>query len=305
MKEIHVNRDGTTLGQFTLQEVMAGLASGKFKPTDLAWRPGMETWMPLNKFPDLDARPESQKKADAAFPATLPGTMLSEAVERDGPAWEKRSELGFFPALLVTIKSTLMSPAETFTTMKRSGGLGSPLLFYGIVSFVAGLVGLAYQFIIEMGAGAAGMGTQDMNEMAENPVLAMLSGGFGIGVSLIMLPFFIILGIFIVSGVSHLLLMLVGASPKDFETTFRVCAYGYGASSALYLIPLCGGLIGGIWGIILVIIGFAKAHETTTGKAALAVLLPVILCCGLVLVAAISVPALVAAGAAAASGAGN
>jgi len=46
------------------------------------------------------------------------------------------------------------------------------------------------------------------------------------------------------------------------------------------MIPFCGGMIAGVWNIVLEIIGLARAHETDTGKAVLAVLLPIIVCCG-------------------------
>jgi hypothetical protein len=46
------------------------------------------------------------------------------------------------------------------------------------------------------------------------------------------------------------------------------------------IIPLCGGIIAGVWGIVLRCIGLARAHETDTGRAVLAVFLPLIVCCG-------------------------
>jgi hypothetical protein len=39
-------------------------------------------------------------------------------------------------------------------------------------------------------------------------------------------------------------------------------------------------LICGIWKIVLYCIGLARAHETDTGRAVLAVFLPLIVCCG-------------------------
>lgn len=297
-REIHVNRAGETLGQFTLQEVMAGLASGRFLPSDLAWRPGMETWVPLNKFSDLDVRPESQKLADQS-PAPLADAL--PAVAGNGPDWEKRDELGFFNALINTVKGVLMSPSETFSDMRREGGLSSPLLFYSVLAIVAGLVSIGYQAVIEIGMSAAGAG----QELAQNPAAAMLGTGVGLGVAAILIPVFAIIGVFIASGINHLMLMLVGAKPRDFETTFRVCAYGYGAANVLQLIPMCGGLISGIWGLVIVIIGLARAHETTTGRAALAVLLPAILCAGIAVIgifAALAIPAAAMMTDAAASG---
>ena len=42
---------------------------------------------------------------------------------------------------------------------------------------------------------------------------------------------------------------------------------------------MAGGLIGVVWGIVLQVIGLATLHKTSQGKAALAVLIPIVLCC--------------------------
>ena len=52
----------------------------------------------------------------------------------------------------------------------------------------------------------------------------------------------------------------------------------------LQLIPVCGGVIAAVWGIVVNCIGLARAHETDTGRAVLAILLPVVGCCGLAFV---------------------
>src|SRR5438105_3995418 len=52
------------------------------------------------------------------------------------------------------------------------------------------------------------------------------------------------------------------------------------------VIALFGGLIVGVWNIVLYCSGLARAHETDTGRAVLAVFLPLILCCGGVILCA-------------------
>jgi hypothetical protein len=47
-------------------------------------------------------------------------------------------------------------------------------------------------------------------------------------------------------------------------------------------VPVCGAVVGGIWAIVLTCIGLSKTHEITIGRAVVAVLLPMIVCCGLV-----------------------
>lgn len=49
--EIHLARDGSALGIFSDAEVREGLASGRFRGSDLAWRQGMATWTPLSEWP--------------------------------------------------------------------------------------------------------------------------------------------------------------------------------------------------------------------------------------------------------------
>ena len=79
------------------------------------------------------------------------------------------------------------------------------------------------------------------------------------------------------------MLLLIGGARHGFEATFRVVGY-LQATTILKLIPIVGGLIGVVYGLILTVIGIAAAHRIPEGKAALAVFLEIVLvccCCGL------------------------
>jgi hypothetical protein len=54
--------------------------------------------------------------------------------------------------------------------------------------------------------------------------------------------------LFIGSAIVHLCLMIVGGANQSFETTFRVLAFSQGSTGPLQMIPICGGLISGVWG---------------------------------------------------------
>src|ERR1041384_8348277 len=97
---------------------------------------------------------------------------------------------------------------------------------------------------------------------------------------IIFAPVIVAICVFIASGIIHLCLMLVGGAKKPFETTFRVMCFAQGSTQLLLIVPICGGLIAGVWALVVEIIGLAKAHETDIGRAALAILIPVIVCCG-------------------------
>lgn len=109
-----------------------------------------------------------------------------------------------------------------------------------------------------------------------------MMAGMGIGsiACIILLPVFLVIGLFIGSGIVHICLMIVGGANKSFEATFRVIAFSQGSTGPLQMVPVCGGLIACIWALVVNCIGISRAHETTTGRAVLAVLLPLIVCCG-------------------------
>jgi len=57
MRTIFISRDRQQLGEFLEDEVVAGLTSGRFLPTDLAWHEKMDTWKPLSTIHNLGVQP--------------------------------------------------------------------------------------------------------------------------------------------------------------------------------------------------------------------------------------------------------
>ena len=136
--KIWINRAGQNLGTFTLEEVQRGLNQGQFVPTDLGWQEGMETWKPLAEFAGLQMPTQQGQPAPLApiSPSSpdVPPPLAEDALAtvdgaEDGPAWERRKELGFVKALTQTWKEVLFNPAVSFSRMKTSGGFAAPFLF--------------------------------------------------------------------------------------------------------------------------------------------------------------------------------
>lgn len=196
--------------------------------------------------------------------------------------WEEREDLGFFKAIFLTIKEVLFSPTKFFSEMKTTGGISEPLLYAVIVGTVCGWMGLLLWQIPFQGLSFL---------ISPDKEGAIISLGVMIGIS-IFTPLFIVIGLFITAGILHLCLVLVGGNKKGFEATFRVTAYSASANVGV-IIPLCGGIIAGVWGLVIEIIGLREAHQTTTLKAILAVFLPVVagcLCAGIFLGFAFLIP---------------
>ena len=263
---IHVNRGATSLGAFPEEEVREGLRTGRFASSDLGWREGMPSWKPLSQFSEFAAA------APTAPPAQIGATSTSEtAAPRSGLPWEHRHERGFANAFIETLALVLTKPDLAFRTMKTEGGLAEPLIYGLIGGCVGGIVSLLLS-----------LGLQSMGLFAgQRDTFAALAGiGVGSIALIVLVPVFIVIGLFIGAAIVHLCLMIVGGANKSFETTFRVLAFSQGSTGPLQIIPVCGGLIAGVWALVVNCIGLARAHETTTGRATLAVLLPVIVCCG-------------------------
>ncbi len=181
--------------------------------------------------------------------------------------WEDPSQ-PLLEALVETIKLFVTAPTEAYRRMAREGGLGRPLFYAVILGWIGIAVGQLYSLAMR------GLTLPGMESLSH----AALPVGYAIGF-IVFAPIFIILFLFIWTLIVHLFLMILGAAGGGFEATFRVMAYASTVQLS-QIVPMCGGLIGFFWGLVLEIIGLAEVHRTSQGKAAAAVLIPLALCCG-------------------------
>jgi hypothetical protein len=105
--------------------------------------------------------------------------------------------------------------------------------------------------------------------------LRQFTAGFLFLVFLLFVPIFVTGSVFVYSGILHLLLRIVHGGSGGFEASFRVVAYSQ-AAQTWGLIPFVGGWIGGIWQLIVQIIGLRGIHDTTYFRVVLAFMIPFI-----------------------------
>ncbi len=279
MATIHVNRAGTSLGTFSEEDVRAGLESGRFQPSDLGWKEGMASWQPLSQFAEFagvqrTAAPPPTATTPPAPSAIAPvGTdpaVGTAAPPRSGLPWEHRDTLGFPKAFLETLSMVLTKPSLAFSVMRTEGGLVGPLLY----AVIGAGIGVIIWFILSLGL--TSLGTLGNRDDALGSMFGMTASGIVFVWRLIM----IVIVPFVAGGIEHLALMMLGAAKKPFETSFRVAAFSLGSVGPLVLVPCCGGLAAIIWFLVANCIGLSRAHEIDTGKATLAVFLPLVICCG-------------------------
>jgi hypothetical protein len=200
--------------------------------------------------------------------------------ERSKTPWEDRAANGYFNGLFRTAKDVMLSPSVFFRKMAVTGGLTDPLLF----AMIIGMVGLMFLSLwdIALHDSLQSFMTPEMRDAAGRGMSNGISSAFG----MVIMPFLFIIWLFIVSGMLHLFLMMVRGAKAGFEATFRVICYS--VSPFLFMvIPYCGMLIMMVWILTITVIGLRDAHETTGGKATLAVFFPVLLCCGSMLLMAV------------------
>lgn len=205
-------------------------------------------------------------------PALLSSEAGAEAsIGRSGPAWETPGPAG--PRFLETAKAVLLTPTQAFSTMKRQGGWGPPLAF-GVVGTT---IGFAISLLIQIAIMAI---APDTATAQSRPLVSLYVFMF-----LLFLP--VILGISLVvwTAIYHAFLRALGGRHR-FETTLRVVCYVYGSTSLLQIFPVFGGLIGFFVSIAISTIGFTRMQEVSTGKAATAVVVPLLVMLALALVAA-------------------
>lgn len=193
-----------------------------------------------------------------------------------GTPWDERARLGFLNALVETTRQVLLAPGAFFRALPVSGGIGSPLLYAVVVGWIGLAAAALYQALFSSIVGSSIGAFGERPELA--PILAWVQSWGGFAFQVVFGAVFVVIGVFIAAGVLHLMLLLLGGARRDFEATFRVVSYAQ-ATSILFLLPFCGQLIGGLWCLVLYVVGLAEAHRIGHGRAAAAVLLPLALVC--------------------------
>jgi len=192
--QIHVARGSSSLGVFSVEEVVSGLQSGRFSMTDLAWREGMSTWVMLAQWSEFAG------VLPAAPPDVVPqSNNLSITVP-----WEKSRSIGSY---FETIKGTLLSPYATFAS--GTFGFKQYIAFAYITALLLAPFSIFGQLctndinqnIAEFLSSIDSVKFADAIRQLENTTTAPVSAWFGVICYTLFYPFFIALfGVFLWLG---------------------------------------------------------------------------------------------------------
>ena len=190
------------------------------------------------------------------------------------PTWENEPSFGNF---FKSTKEILLAPKETFRDLKREGSLGRALTFAAISAALMGaIVGFTQAILVAFSQGDIAF------------AIGMLFG-FVLAAAIIY-PIMAVIGCFIGGGILHVMLSIAGAKKYDYNATVRSIAYMQMSSWPFMIVPIIGPMIGGIWILVVQIVGLAEVHETTKGRVVLAIFLPFIILATLGLVLGLLLP---------------
>jgi hypothetical protein len=213
----------------------------------------------VEKSVDLVTRETDRKKAFERLEE-----QPEEGYPRNGAPWENRSELGLWQGIYKTFKAVLFSPEIFFRSLTFKAGILEPLAFGTLVGSIGSMLGLFWQLLMWSGL---------VLTYGES-----IFGQFTIGVILliimVIIPILWIAWIFVSSGITYLLLLIVRGGENGYEATLRVVSYSQ-ATQVWSLIPFVGGTIGWIWQLVVQIIGLRNIHRTSYLRVIVAFLIPV------------------------------
>jgi hypothetical protein len=256
--QIHVARDSAQLGVFAPEDIVAGLSSGRFLASDLAWRAGMPAWTPLGEWTEFRG---------SGVPSTLPGTESPSEVGHEAripalPSWEQGASIGNF---LATIKEVALEPVRTFANL-RPGGLARPISFayWGLLpSWLCG--GLLYGMIFSVMAIYV-KGSVDK----EDPFVAWVHVIGPLGHTLVVFAvlgaIFLFLPLFYLLSATLMHFLLLPWKPSGgFAQTLRATSYSCGVLMPFGTI-LCLNYVLLPWLLAVLVIAHSQVHRIAWWK---------------------------------------
>ena len=182
---------------------------------------------------------------------------------------------------LETIKGFLMQPVESFRKV-RGTSLGDAITYFLIIVIINTILTVIVDLVFA--SAILAMFTQVMAQMGMGEVFLMEMIGM-VAVAIIMVIASLVL-LFVFAGWLHLFVYLLGGR-KGYAETVKAMIFGSTPYMLIGWIPVIGLFVGGIWSLVLEILGIRELHQVSTGRAAGAVVLSVfILALLIILIAA-------------------
>lgn len=200
-------------------------------------------------------------------PPPISESSETSAAQSDEPfPWPPRGDRGFVNAFTTTWRESALQPTRFFRRMPP-GGLWPAVLYYVLIGVLAEGARLFWGNVFDA-TGVSSYLAEFGGVATPAPAERLMNFLFS--------PLWLVLALFMVAGVIHLFILMLVPQRKPFVETVRVFAFAY--SPLLFaIVPFIGSFAGGVWSLVLVVIGLREVHHTTTGRAVSAVLIPLLI----------------------------
>lgn len=287
--DIHLARDGASLGIFTAEDVRAGLTDGRFRRDDLAWCAGMPTWKPLRDWPEFmsAAMNETHLETATTAPSQIPWEVSPSPRTLLQSVWRAFTQ----PDFLTTGRFTTSSAFSGAYLAIAFAAL--PLVLLAVLnSFqeqaqVAALMEFASRFNPDF---ADLFNPEELSRDPEALALPALLAGCA---ALCLLVIFPLLGV-LAACISYPGLWLVGARPAFSRTVnAAILLSGWyvlaslplnlGATLLGLIDPVTGIFASLLTGLVMVVLlwrALAASLRCAFWQVMMSYLIPLLLCCG-------------------------
>jgi hypothetical protein len=216
-----------------------------------------------------------------------------------GTAIDLESRGKWLDAGYALVKMSILDPVGHFERVGGGSGWLRPWLFALVISAIVFMIAAAYQLGFQMLAASIEVAADYANPLAMLTV--PFSAVFLVSFAIIGVPVGTTIALILQAAIYHVCLMMLGAAKRSLVDTFRVVCYSVGPQ-LFQIVPILGGLVAWVWQIVLTVIGMKVVHRTSYGRSSIAVLLPMLLCCGTILIIGIAIAGWIFAAALAAAG---
>lgn len=172
-----------------------------------------------------------------------------------------------------TTRRILLEPTEFFRGVTGSDRVWPPIAFAVICGVVSVVLGIAVELLVPVDFGVFGGGSGGIRETLPGRFDGLVLAGIVAGFILVLVPLFVLLGLYIGSFIYQILIrLIVGRENAGYWATFKIYAY----TSVVELLTWLPALwvIVSAYGYYLIFVAVREAHSATRVRAAIVSAIP-------------------------------
>ena len=171
---------------------------------------------------------------------------------------------------MLTIRQVLFESGATFTRFNPNGTLLEPTWFFLITVAIQAVFALGFE-LLTLPHNRAALDVQRQLNLSFLGFLLILPLLLVCGVLITLIANFVLVGLY------HAVLKLLGGARCPYRATYRVVTYSH-AAQIFGVVPCLGPIVAIVMFLVAASTGLQRVHQTQYWKAVVALIVPYILC---------------------------